>query len=161
MQLTRNAVKKPTETLQELAKDVEMPSHLAFVECPRETREILPLQYFIDGIRCPEIEKALRMADVKDLKSSSMYAVKFEAAQQAARRDRHPVRAAHIQQPVDQMTAHLDDLTRKLNALTRNTGDKKPTVKCWNCCAERHIRRNCRTPQGTDVKTEPIKKEGN
>ncbi|KFM56688.1 Retrovirus-related Pol polyprotein from transposon 412, partial [Stegodyphus mimosarum] len=112
---------KPTETLQELATDVERLSHLAFSECPTETREILSLQYFIDGIRDPEIQKALRMADVKDLKSALVYAMKFEAAQQATRRDRHPIRAAHIQEPVDPMTARLDELTRKVDALTRNT----------------------------------------
>ncbi|KFM76550.1 hypothetical protein X975_12180, partial [Stegodyphus mimosarum] len=152
---------KATETLQQLATGVERLSHLAFSECPTETREILSLQYFIDGIRDPEIQKALRMADVKDLKSALGYAMKFEVAQQATRRDRHPIRAAHIQELVDPRTARLDYLTRKVNALTRNTGDKKPFVKCWNCGAEGHIRRNCRTPHGTDGNSAPIKKEGN
>ncbi|GFV81604.1 retrovirus-related Pol polyprotein from transposon 412 [Trichonephila clavipes] len=56
------------ETLQELATDVERLSHLAFSDCPTEVREVLALQHFIDGVRDPEIQKALRMADLKDLK---------------------------------------------------------------------------------------------
>ncbi|GFT23816.1 gag-Pol polyprotein [Trichonephila clavipes] len=59
---------KVSETLQELATDVERLSHLAFSDCPTEVREVLALQHFIDGVRDPEIQKALRMADLKDLK---------------------------------------------------------------------------------------------
>ncbi|GFW61295.1 gag-Pol polyprotein [Trichonephila clavipes] len=59
---------KVSETLQELATDVERLSHLAFSDCPTEVREVLALQHFVDGVRDPEIQKALRMADLKDLK---------------------------------------------------------------------------------------------
>ncbi|GFV82270.1 gag-Pol polyprotein [Trichonephila clavipes] len=55
---------------QELATDVERLSHLAFSDCPTEVREVLARQHFIDGVRDPEIQKALRMADLKDLKGS-------------------------------------------------------------------------------------------
>ncbi|GFT99903.1 gag-Pol polyprotein [Trichonephila clavipes] len=58
---------KVSETLKELATDVERLSHLAFSDCPK-VREVLALQHFIDGVRDPEIQKALRMADLKDLK---------------------------------------------------------------------------------------------
>ncbi|KFM73507.1 Gag-Pol polyprotein, partial [Stegodyphus mimosarum] len=147
---------KPTEKLQELATDVERLSHLAFSECPTEIREILSLQYFIDGIRDPEIQKALRMADVKDLKSALVYAMKFEVAQQATLKDRYPVRAVRVHEPVDQLMARLDYLTRQLNALQRNIGNKKPTVKCWNCGAVGHMRRNCRTSHSTENKMNDV-----
>ncbi|GFW16746.1 gag-Pol polyprotein [Trichonephila clavipes] len=48
---------KVSETLQELATDVERLSHLAFSDCPTEVREVLALQHFIDGVRDPEIRK--------------------------------------------------------------------------------------------------------
>ncbi|KFM75817.1 hypothetical protein X975_16651, partial [Stegodyphus mimosarum] len=102
---------KPTETLQELATDVERLFHLAFSECLTETREILSLQYFIDGIRDPEIQKALRMADVKDIKSALVYAMKFEVAQQATRRCHHPVRVVQVHEPVDS----VDGSPRRFN----------------------------------------------
>ncbi|GFS49649.1 gag-Pol polyprotein [Trichonephila clavipes] len=50
---------KVSETLQELATDVERLSHLAFSDCPTEVREVLALQHFIDGVRDPEIQKKL------------------------------------------------------------------------------------------------------
>ncbi|GFW63767.1 retrovirus-related Pol polyprotein from transposon 412 [Trichonephila clavipes] len=86
---------KVSETLQELATDVERLSHLAFSDCPTEVREVLALQHFIDGVHDPEIQKALRMADLKDLKEALVFAMKFEAAQQATRKDRHPIRAVN------------------------------------------------------------------
>ncbi|GFS81859.1 gag-Pol polyprotein [Trichonephila clavipes] len=49
---------KVSETLQELATDVERLSHLAFSDCPTEVREVLALQHFIDGVRDLEIQKA-------------------------------------------------------------------------------------------------------
>ncbi|GFW03303.1 gag-Pol polyprotein [Trichonephila clavipes] len=48
----------------ELATDVGL-SHLAFSDCPTEVREVLALQHFIDGVRDLEIQKALRMADLR------------------------------------------------------------------------------------------------
>ncbi|GFW66773.1 retrovirus-related Pol polyprotein from transposon 412 [Trichonephila clavipes] len=42
---------KVSETLQELATDVERLSHLAFSDCPTEVREVLALQHFIDGVQ--------------------------------------------------------------------------------------------------------------
>ncbi|GFW53059.1 retrovirus-related Pol polyprotein from transposon 412 [Trichonephila clavipes] len=86
---------KVSETLQELATDVERLSHLAFSDCPTEVREVLALQHFIDGVRDPEIQKALRVADLKDLKGALVFSMKFEAAQQATRKDRHPIRAVN------------------------------------------------------------------
>ncbi|GFS99123.1 hypothetical protein TNCV_822461 [Trichonephila clavipes] len=35
------------------------------------------------------------MADLKDLKGALVFAMKFEAAQQATRKDRHPIRAVN------------------------------------------------------------------
>ncbi|KFM65887.1 hypothetical protein X975_18860, partial [Stegodyphus mimosarum] len=96
------------------------------------------------------------MADVKDLKNTLVYAMKFEAAQQATLRDQYPMRAANAQEPVGQLIARLNDLTRQVNALRRYISDKKPTVKCWNCGALEHMRRNCRTPQSTENKTDDI-----
>ncbi|GFV09000.1 retrovirus-related Pol polyprotein from transposon 412 [Trichonephila clavipes] len=48
---------KVSETLQELATDVERLSHLAFSDCPTEVREVLALQHFVDGVRDPKSRK--------------------------------------------------------------------------------------------------------
>ncbi|GFX95482.1 CCHC-type domain-containing protein [Trichonephila clavipes] len=108
---------KVSETLQELATDIERLSHLAFSDCPTEVREVLALQHFIDGVRDPEIQKALRMADLKDLKGALVFAMKFEAAQQATRKDRHPIRA--VNEP-DTSNSGVERLERQMrNFLNR------------------------------------------
>ncbi|GFX40080.1 uncharacterized protein TNCV_4317161, partial [Trichonephila clavipes] len=43
-----------------------------------------------------EIQKAVRMADVQDLKSALLYVLKLEAATQASRRDRQSVRGTRV-----------------------------------------------------------------
>ncbi|KFM67214.1 hypothetical protein X975_13485, partial [Stegodyphus mimosarum] len=79
--------------------------------------------------------------------------MKFKAAQQPIRRDRYAVRAVRVYELVDQLMACLDDLSRQVNAMRQYISDKKPTLKCWNCGVEGHIRNNCKTPQSTKNKT--------
>ncbi|GFS83438.1 uncharacterized protein TNCV_513941 [Trichonephila clavipes] len=50
--------------------------------------------YFVDGLKDGEIQMAVRMADVKGLKSALLYALKVEAATQASCIDRHSIREA-------------------------------------------------------------------
>ncbi|GFU18421.1 retrovirus-related Pol polyprotein from transposon 412 [Nephila pilipes] len=87
---------RQSETLQDLTTDVERLSHLAFADCPADVRNTLALQYFIDGVKDPEIVKALRLAELKDLKSALVYGLKYEVAQQTSRRDRHLVGGSEI-----------------------------------------------------------------
>ncbi|GFS89464.1 retrovirus-related Pol polyprotein from transposon 412 [Nephila pilipes] len=56
------------ESLQESADDIQRLSHLAFSDCPVETRQDLALQHFIDSVRDLEIQKALRL--IKDIGSA-------------------------------------------------------------------------------------------
>ncbi|GFT19525.1 retrovirus-related Pol polyprotein from transposon 412 [Nephila pilipes] len=46
---------RQSETLEDLATDVERLSHLAFADCPADVRDTLALQYLIDGVKDPEI----------------------------------------------------------------------------------------------------------
>ncbi|KAF8795485.1 hypothetical protein HNY73_003329 [Argiope bruennichi] len=73
---------KAGESLQELAADIQRLSHLAFSDYPIETRQDLALQHFIDSVRDPETQKALRLADVKDIGSALIFAHKIEVARQ-------------------------------------------------------------------------------
>ncbi|XP_035216815.1 DNA-binding protein HEXBP-like [Stegodyphus dumicola] len=54
-----------------------------------------------------------------------------------------------------------NDLTRPVTALRRNTGERKPTLKCWNCGVKGHMRRNCRTPQSTENKIDELNRQLN
>ncbi|GFU33971.1 retrovirus-related Pol polyprotein from transposon 412 [Trichonephila clavipes] len=146
---------KVSETLQELATDVERLSHLAFSDCPTEVREVLALQHFIDGVRDPEIQKALRMADLKDLKGALVFAMKFEAAQQATRKDRHPIRAVNesdtSNSSVERLERQMRSLMNRVESLMSQKADGKKTLKCWTCGREGHLQRSCRARQGAET----------
>ncbi|GFS99793.1 retrovirus-related Pol polyprotein from transposon 412 [Trichonephila clavipes] len=146
---------KVSETLQELAMDVERLSHLAFSDCPTEVREVLALQHFIDGVRDAEIQKALQMADLKDLKGALVFAMKFEAAQQATRKDRHPIRAVNesdtSNSSVERLERQMRSFMNRVESLMSQKADGKKTLKCWTCGRERHLQRSCRARQGAET----------
>ncbi|GFU37122.1 retrovirus-related Pol polyprotein from transposon 412 [Nephila pilipes] len=71
---------KAGEIMQELAADIQRLSHLAFSDFPVQTRQDLALEHFIDSVWVPETQKALRLADVKDIRSALVYVHKIEAA---------------------------------------------------------------------------------
>ncbi|GFX96804.1 hypothetical protein TNCV_1648391 [Trichonephila clavipes] len=146
---------KVSETLQELATDVERLSHLAFSDCPTEVREVLALQHFIDGVRDPEIQKALRMVDLKDLKGALVFAMKLEAAQQATRKDRHPIRAVNesdtSNSSVERLERQMRSFMNRVESLMSQKADGKKTLKCWTCGREGHLQRSCRARQGAET----------
>ena len=108
-----------------------------------ETREDLALQHFIDSVRDPETQKALRLADLKDIASALVYAHKIEAAQQASRKDRHTIRGVSVSDPETDFSKLIQDLRREIRSLKerKNGGDKR--IRCWNCSEDGHVRRNC------------------
>jgi hypothetical protein len=158
---------RPNESLQELATDMERLSHLAFADCPAEVRDTLSLQYFIDGIRDGEIQKTLRLAELKDLKSALIYAMRVEAAQQASKKDRHMVRGVDKNQTdcgcegiVKKLEA-LCDICSKLK-LAQEPGpvknNQKKLVRCWACGTEGHVQRDCKARQDPRAGSAPRSK---
>ncbi|GFW23151.1 uncharacterized protein TNCV_3802511 [Trichonephila clavipes] len=95
-QQMKTRLQKTGESLQEYASEVERLANLAFSDHPATVREAISLQYFVDGLKDGEIQKAVRMADVQDLKSALLYALKLEAATQASRRDRQSIQGARV-----------------------------------------------------------------
>ncbi|GFT83229.1 uncharacterized protein TNCV_3425431 [Trichonephila clavipes] len=83
---------KTGKSLQEYASEIERLANLAFSDYPANVQEIISLQYFVDGLKDGEIQRAIRMADVQDLKS----ALKLEATTQASCTDRHSIRGARM-----------------------------------------------------------------
>ena len=50
------------------------------MDCPAEAGEDLAFQHFIVSVRNPETQKALRLANLKDIASALVYAYKIKAA---------------------------------------------------------------------------------
>ncbi|GFY26891.1 gag-Pol polyprotein [Trichonephila clavipes] len=128
---------KVSETLQELATDVERLSHWRFSDCPTEVREVLALQHFIDGVRDPEIQKSSPDGGSQGLKGGPSVAMKFEAAQQATRKDRHPMRAVNesdtSNSSVERLERQMRSFMNRVESLMSQKADGKKTLKCWTC----------------------------
>ncbi|GFV50522.1 uncharacterized protein TNCV_4032421 [Trichonephila clavipes] len=117
---------KPEESLQEYAFEIQRLTTLAFSGFSAHMREMISFDYFMDELKDEEIQRAVRMADVQDLKSALLYALKFEAATQVSCIDHHSVR------------------------------EEDRSTKCWGCGGARHLRNNCprinqKDPQRTSV----------
>ncbi|GFU76470.1 uncharacterized protein TNCV_3620751 [Trichonephila clavipes] len=83
--------KKTGESLQEYASEGERLINLAFSDHPATVQEVISLQYFVDGLKDEEIQKAVRIADVQDFKYVLVYPLKVEAANEATCRDSHSI----------------------------------------------------------------------
>ncbi|GFX94884.1 uncharacterized protein TNCV_2379571 [Trichonephila clavipes] len=115
---------KPEESLQEYAFEIQRLDNLAFSDHPLTVRKVISLQYFVDGLKNGEIQKSVRIADVQDLKSALLYALKLEAATQINRRDRHSIRGARV-------TADEPCESRLIKEIEK-LKEEMQTIKGWN-----------------------------
>ncbi|GFV98673.1 retrovirus-related Pol polyprotein from transposon 412 [Trichonephila clavipes] len=95
------------------------------------------------------------MADLKDLKGALVFAMKFEAAQQATRKDRHPIRAVNesdtSNSSVERLERQMRSFMNRVESLMSQKADGKKTLKCWTCGREGHLQRSCRARKGAET----------
>ncbi|GFW28488.1 uncharacterized protein TNCV_4641511 [Trichonephila clavipes] len=143
----KTRLQKTGESLQEFASEVERLSNLDFSDHPATVRETISLQYFVDGLREGEVQKAVRIADVQDLKSALLSALKLEAATQASRRDRQSIRGARmtLDAPCESpWKSDIEKLRDEFPAVkVRRQNQEKRSFKCWGCGGTGHLKRNC------------------
>ncbi|GFT69150.1 uncharacterized protein TNCV_2566071 [Trichonephila clavipes] len=139
----KTRLQKPGESLQEYASEVERLANLAFSDHPATVLEEISLQYFVDGLEDGEIQKAVRMADVQDLKS----ALKVEATNEASCRDSHLVRGARVttdapcESPWRKEIEKLREEIQNLMAQRQNL--RRRRITCWVCGGAEHLRSSC------------------
>ncbi|GFU35995.1 gag-pol [Trichonephila clavipes] len=120
---------------------------LAFSDFSANVREMISLEYFVDGLKNEEIQMAVRIADFKDPKSALLYALKVEAANEASCRDRHSIRGARVTadapcespciKEIETLREEIQDLTAKHQNL------RKRRITCWGCGGAGHLRSSC------------------
>ncbi|GFW20512.1 uncharacterized protein TNCV_4547791 [Trichonephila clavipes] len=105
------------------------------------------LEYFVDGPKEEEIQMAVRMADVKDLKSALLYALKVEAATQASYIDRHSIQEARVtaDEPCEsRCMKKIEELKEEMQALKAQQQNRsRRSITCWGCGESGHLRSNC------------------
>ncbi|GFX87453.1 hypothetical protein TNCV_1329881 [Trichonephila clavipes] len=81
--------------------------------------------------------------------------MKFEAAQQATRKDRHPIRAVNesdtSNSSVERLERQMRSFMNRVESLMSQKADGKKTLKCWTCGREGHLQRSCRACQGAET----------
>ncbi|GFT40360.1 uncharacterized protein TNCV_3115411 [Trichonephila clavipes] len=140
----KTRLQKTGESLQEYASEVERLANLAFSDHPATVREAISLHYFVDGLKDGEIQKAVRMADVQDLKSALLYALKLEATTQASRRNRQSIRGARVtvDEPCEsRLLKEIEKLKEEMQTIKAGiSNQEKRNFKCWGCGGTGHMR---------------------
>ncbi|GFX74342.1 retrovirus-related Pol polyprotein from transposon 297 [Trichonephila clavipes] len=81
--------------------------------------------------------------------------MKFEAAQQATRKNRHPIRAVNesdtSNSSVERLERQMRSFMNRVEYLMSQKADWKKTLKCWTCGREGHLQRSCRARQGAET----------
>ncbi|GFW61294.1 retrovirus-related Pol polyprotein from transposon 412 [Trichonephila clavipes] len=81
--------------------------------------------------------------------------MKFEAAQQATRKDRHRIRAVNesdtSNSSVERLERQMRSFLNRVESLMSQKADGKKTLKCWTCGREGHLQRSCRARQGAET----------
>ncbi|GFY13440.1 retrovirus-related Pol polyprotein from transposon 412 [Trichonephila clavipes] len=87
------------------------------------------------------------MADIQDLKSALLYALKLEAATQASRRDRQYKRGARVTADTPFESPWKSDIEKLrddfLASMDQRQNQEKGNFKCWGCGRTGHLRINC------------------
>ncbi|GFX09345.1 retrovirus-related Pol polyprotein from transposon 412 [Trichonephila clavipes] len=133
--------------LQEYAFEMQRLATLAFYDFSANMREMICLEYFVDGLKDEEIQMAVGMADFKDLKSALLYALKVEAANEASCRDSHSIRGARVttgvpcesprRKVIEKLREEIQDLMAQCQHL------KRRRITCWGCGGAGHLKSSC------------------
>ncbi|GFS57997.1 uncharacterized protein TNCV_3124741 [Trichonephila clavipes] len=131
----KTRLQKTGKSLQEYASEVESLANLAFSNHPATVRETTSLQSFVDDLREGEVQKAVRMVDVQDLKSALLYALKLEAATQASRRNSQSIQGARVtldapcespwQSDIEKLRDEFQDLMAQQDPCRTNVTESK------------------------------------
>ena len=127
--------------------DIQRLSHLAFLDCLAETHEDLALQHFTDSVQGSETQKALRLANHKDIVFALFYAHKTEATQQASKKDWHMIRAVSATNPKTEFSKQIEQLQRKILRIKGRMNGRDRRNWCWDCGEDGHVWKNCPMPK--------------
>ncbi|GFU03053.1 uncharacterized protein TNCV_113611 [Trichonephila clavipes] len=119
----KTRLQKPCESLQDYAFEIQRLTTLAFSDFSTNVGEMISLKYFVDGLRDEKIQRAVRMADMQDLKSALLYALKFQAVTQASCIDRYSIRGARVTADVPYESPWLKEIEKANSRFNDSTSE--------------------------------------
>jgi hypothetical protein len=132
----RNRSQRPSESLQEFEADIARLVRNAYPSVPDDVYESLSVDKFLDGLRDPETEQAVKLARPKTLSDALTQALEFEAVRQSVRGQAR-VRAVETEPttPPD-----IEELVKKVIEALKT---RRRQIRCWNCGQLGHSRSKC------------------
>ncbi|GFV06995.1 uncharacterized protein TNCV_2085561 [Trichonephila clavipes] len=153
----KTRLQKTGESLREYASEIERLANLTFCDYPASVREIITLQYFMDGLKNGETQRAVRMVDLQDLKSVLLSALKMEVITQASHRDYHFIQGTKRivdipcefpwRKEIKKLKEEVQDL------MAQHQSRRRRSITCWGCGEPGHLRSNCPRNNEKDRRT--------
>ena len=144
----KNRSQKPNETLQEYEADIARLVRQAYPAATDEISESLAVDRFLDGLRDPETQQAVKLSRPATLGDALAQALEFEAVKQSVRGQ---ARARVMGAESEPTAPGIEDLKNIIeDTMKRLVEAVKPPrreLRCWGCVQKGHQRNNCPTPK--------------
>ncbi|GFT43570.1 uncharacterized protein NPIL_572851 [Nephila pilipes] len=117
---------------------------LAYAECFLDAWKSLIAQYFVDAIIDEDTQHSTRLMDLKDLKSTLTYSMKYETVKTVSKTSRH-LRSKEIGEDTsNEKDDKLEYIFNRLKKLLNNRAmEKKNTFQGnptgWKCSKQGHV----------------------
>ena len=167
----KNRVKKPSESLSDLGRDIVRLAKLAYPTADAPTRETVAISAFLDALPGNAMETRMSVLRVRPKTMLEVVALAIEvetvieaSGHRRAKRDVHQVDDStpnSQKTETDELRKALDKLTETVTGLSKSQGtngqkshknpgrtgrDKREVRKCFNCGRPGHIKKDCRCP---------------
>ena len=133
----RNRTQKSSESLQEFEADVARLVRNAYSSVTDDIYESLAVDKFLDGLREPDTQQAVKLTRPKTLSEALTQALEFEAIKQSVRGQAR-VRAMEAEQGP---SPTIEDIVKKVLEALKS---RKKEVRCWSCGEMGHLRSRCK-----------------
>lgn len=132
----KNRIQKANESLQEFETDIARLVRNAYPSVEDDVYESLAVEKFLDGLREPETQQAIKLARPQTLSEALTQALEFEAVRQSVRSHAR-VRAVEAE---DRSESSLEEMVKRI---LEKLKVGKREVRCWGCGERGHLRNKC------------------
>jgi hypothetical protein len=136
----KSRIQKSNESLQEFESDIARLVRNAYPSVDNDVYESLAVDKFLDGLREPETQQAIKLVRPQTLSEALTQALEFEAVRQSVR-SHAQVRVVEAE---DRSEEFLEEVVKRILEKLK-VGRRE--VRCWGCGEKGHLRNKCQNKQ--------------